>query len=103
MKSFDNRQLAQLGSMKDLQAAKRKINRAINKIENGVRDEYEAAKEMFSWRDALCYGFTIIDTAQSVLRYLGKGLFTSITSGISNAVGHRREKRSAGNCGCGCD
>ena len=43
MKRIEDRQLARLGSVKDLQAAKRRVNRAIREMEESVKDDYEAA------------------------------------------------------------
>ena len=57
MKRIEDRQLARLGSVKDLQAAKRRVNRAIREMEESVKDDYEAALEAFSWRDVISYGF----------------------------------------------
>ena len=53
MKRIEDRQLARLGSVKDLQAAKRRVNRAIREMEESVKDDYEAALEAFSWRDVI--------------------------------------------------
>lgn len=105
MRMIENRQLARLGSLRELEAAKRRINRSIYRLESGVRDEYQAALEMFSWREALAYGFEFIDGIQSALRYMGKGLFTGIVSGVSSGIRHRREKRAERReaRGCGCD
>ncbi len=61
MKRIEDRQLARLGSVKDLQAAKRRVNRAIREMEESVKDDYEAALEAFSWRDVICYGFSVLD------------------------------------------
>ena len=47
MKRIEDRQLARLGSVKDLQAAKRRVNRAIREMEESVKDDYEAALEAF--------------------------------------------------------
>lgn len=94
MKRIEDRQLARLGSVKDLQAAKRRVNRAIREMEESVKDDYEAALEAFSWRDVICYGFSVLDSVQSVVRYMGKGLYTSMTSGIVNGLRRRPgEKR----------
>ena len=93
MKRIEDRQLARLGSVKDLQAAKRRVNRAIREMEESVKDDYEAALEAFSWRDVICYGFSVLDSVQSVVRYMGKGLYTGMTSGIVNGLRRRREKR----------
>ena len=95
MKRIEDRQLARLGSVKDLQAAKRRVNRAIREMEESVKDDYEAALEAFSWRDVICYGFSVLDSVQSVVRYMGKGLYTSMTSGIVNGLRRRREKKAA--------
>ena len=27
---------------------------------------------LFSWRDVICYGFSVLDSVQSVVRYMGK-------------------------------
>ena len=95
MKRIEDRQLARLGSVKDLQAAKRRVNRAIREMEESVKDDYEAALEAFSWRDVICYGFSVLDSVQSVVRYMGKGLYTGMTSGIVNGLRRRREKKAA--------
>ena len=89
MKRIEDRQLARLGSVKDLQAAKGRVNRAIREMEESVKDDYEAALEAFSWRDVICYGFSVLDSVQSVVRYMGKGLYTSMTSGIVNGLRRR--------------
>ena len=95
MKRIEVRQLARLGSVRDLQAAKRRVNRAIREMEESVKDDYEAALEAFSWRDVICYGFSVLDSVQSVVRYMGKGLYTGMTSGIVNGLRRRREKKAA--------
>ena len=95
LKRIEDRQLARLGSVKDLQAAKRRVNRAIREMEESVKDDYEAALEAFSWRDVICYGFSVLDSVQSVVRYMGKGLYTGMTSGIVNGLRRRREKKAA--------
>ena len=92
---IEDRQLARLGSVRDLQAAKRRVNRAIREMEESVKDDYEAALEAFSWRDVICYGFSVLDSVQSVVRYMGKGLYTGMTSGIVNGLRRRREKKAA--------
>lgn len=106
MRRIENRQLAGLSSLRELQAAKRKINRSLYALESGAREEYRAALEMFSWREALAYGIEIIDGLQSSIRYLGKGLFTGIVSGIRSEIGRKRarraERKAAKGCGCGC-
>lgn len=60
MKRIEDRQLARLGSVKDLQAAKRRVNRAIREMEESVKDDYEAALEAFrgamsSVMDSVCW------------------------------------------------
>lgn len=99
MKRIEDRQLARLGSVKDLQAAKRRVNRAIREMEESVKDDYEAALEAFSWRDVICYGFSVLDSVQSVVRYMGKGLYTGMTSGIVNGLRRRREKKGCSKTG----
>lgn len=105
MRMIENRQLAQLSSMRQLQAAQRRVNRSLYALESGAKEEYRAALEMFSWREALAYGIEIIDGLQSAVRYVGKGLFTGIVSGIHSGIQRRRAKhtarREAGGCGCG--
>lgn len=90
MKRIDNKQLASLGSMKELQVAKRRLNHAIKRVESDMASEYEAALELFSWRNVLEYGLSIVDSIQSVVRYLGKGLFSGFVAGLGERVGRRR-------------
>lgn len=90
MRRIEDRQLAQLSSMKELQVAKLRVNRAIRRTRNGIRTEYFTAKDKFSWMDAVCYGFSVIDSIQSVLRYLGKGVF----SGVADKLFHRFKRGS---------
>lgn len=97
MKRISDTQLARLGSMQELRAAERKITRELRAVEDGVKAEYEAAVEAFSWRDALQYGFTIVDNLQSIVRYLGKGLFSSVVSSIAARRRRWREHKAANN------
>ena len=88
MKMINDSQLAGISNMKELRFAKRRVNRAIRRIDNNLRDEYVTAKEMFSWADAVCYGFSIVDNIQSIVRYFGKGIQGAISS-----FGRRRKCR----------
>lgn len=93
MRRIEDRQLAQVSSMQELQVAKLRVNRAVRRTENSIRREYFTAKDKFSWMDAVCYGFSVVDSVQSVFRYLGKGFFSDITDKL-----FRRFKRGLDNC-----
>lgn len=103
MKRIEDSQLARLGSLRELQAARRKVNRAIRRMEADVRDEYREALEMFSWRDTISYGFSILDTVQSVARYMGKGLYAGIMNSIASGLRRRRARKAARRQEKGCD
>ena len=79
MSKIDNKQLAALGSMAELKAAKQRVNRAIRRKEKYFEGQYESARDMFSWTNLLCYGFSLVDNLQSIFRYVGKGFSAGLS------------------------
>lgn len=86
--SLSNRNLSQMRSVAELKQAQSRVRRAIKYAEEDFRDEYDAAMNMYSWKDYLALAFTVFDNVQSIGRYLGKGLY----SGVAKAF-RRRERR----------
>ncbi len=87
MKTFDNKQLAAIRSMKELQATKQQISRRLLRSERRAANHYREAMETFSLRTVLTYGVSLVDSAQSMVRYFGKGLFNGISSAIRRRNG----------------
>ena len=94
MKRINNEQLAEIGSMKELLAAQYKVNRAIRRLERNFEGEYRNAKEEFSWANTIAFALSVIDSVQSVGRYLWEGLY----SGISAMRSRRRAKKRSKGC-----
>lgn len=77
-KSLSDEKLSQLSSLKELKQAKIRVDRAIRYAEEDLRDEYDSAKDMFSFRETIALGLTVFDNVQCIVRYLGKGLYSGI-------------------------
>lgn len=94
--SISNKKLSQLSSVAELRQAKMKVRRAIKYAEEDFKDEYDAAMNMFSWKDTLELAFTVFDNIQSVGRYLGKGLYTGISKAFRRKM--RRDEMVDDQC-----
>ncbi len=89
MKTIDNRRLSQLRSIDELRSASRRIDRSIRRAERNMKDELTAAKEMFSWREGVSYAFDFLDSLQSLVRYVGRGVYSGFV-GFTRGLRRRR-------------
>ena len=93
--------LWELGSMKELRRAERKIDRAIKNFEKNFGDELDEALEMFSWRDTITCVLGAADALQSIIRYRNRDKYTSFGSGLLTGLKwhyHRRKARKSRMC-----
>lgn len=96
-KSISNEKLSQISSLKELRQAKIKVERAIRYAEEDLKDEYDSAKDMFSFRETIAIALTVFDNVQCFGRYLGKGLYTGITKAFRRRM-RRDEMVNGDNC-----